>query len=114
MPLAPLGSLDSLLETLDLRRPAVAAHSRRVAACAHQLGHLVGLDALDLETLVTAALIHDAGALLDQQALPGLEAWCGLDAEVSDILWYASRGYDLHRHAPWRPACSAVAPPLTT
>ena len=109
MPLAPLGSLDSLLETLDLRRPAVAAHSRRVAACARQLGHFVGLDALDLEVLVTAALIHDAGALLDQQALPGLEDWCGLDAEVSDILWYASRRHDLHRHAPIAARLLAVA-----
>ena len=35
---APVGSLERLLETLDLRRPAVAAHSRRVAAYARLLG----------------------------------------------------------------------------
>ena len=61
---APVGSLDTLLETLDLRRPAVAAHSRRVAACARQLGRFVGLDPRDLEILVTAALVHDVGALV--------------------------------------------------
>ena len=41
---APVGSLDRLLETLDLRRPAVAAHSRRVAAYARLLGIGMGLD----------------------------------------------------------------------
>jgi hypothetical protein len=107
---APVGSLDTLLETLDLRRPAVAAHSRRVAACARQLGRMVELDAEDLEILVTAALIHDVGALLGRATDPhGLETWCGLSEEVSDVLWYAARRYDHHRHAPLAARLLAVA-----
>lgn len=107
---APVGSLDTLLETLDLRRPAVAAHSRRVAACARQLGHVVGLDSEDLVALGTAALVHDVGTLLGRPTdVPGLEAWCGLSEDVSDILWYASRRFDHHRHAPIAARLLAVA-----
>jgi hypothetical protein len=111
---APVGSLDTLLETLDLRRPAVAAHSRRVAAYARQLGVNVGLDHLELKALEQAALVHDAGTLVGRPAgstaeLTGLGAWCGLDDEVSDILWYSVRRFDHHRHAPLSARLLAVA-----
>ncbi len=107
---APVGSLDALLETLNLRRPAVAAHSRRVAACARKLGLVVGLDQADVHALGTAALIHDAGTLIGRPTdLPGLEAWCDLSEEVADILWYSSRRYDHHRHAPVAARLLAVA-----
>ena len=107
---APVGSLDTLLETLDLRRPAVAAHSRRVAACARQLGQFVGLDPQDLEILVTAALVHDVGALVGRATDPhGLETSFGLDEEISDALWYAARRFDHHRHAPLVARLLAVA-----
>jgi hypothetical protein len=109
---APVGSLDTLLETLDLRRPAVAAHSRRVAACARQLGLLAGLDPADLEALTRAALVHDAGALLGRPSGPAteqLDAWCGLGVAVADILWYAARRADRHRHAPVAARLLAVA-----
>jgi HD-GYP domain-containing protein (c-di-GMP phosphodiesterase class II) len=111
---APVGSLDTLLETLDLRRPAVAAHSRRVAAYARQLGLLVGLDDHELEALGQAALVHDAGTLIGHPAgsvaeLGGLGAWCGLGEEVSDLLWYAVRRFDQHRHAPLASRLLAVA-----
>src|SRR5947207_1099294 len=97
----PVGSLDTLLETLDLRRPAVAAHSRRVAAAALKLGLAIGVDPEELAALATAARIHDAGSLLGRQTnLLDLEEWCGLSEEVSDILWYSSRPYHHHRHAP--------------
>ena len=39
----PVGSLETLLETLDHRRPAAAAHSRRVAVFARHLGVVVSL-----------------------------------------------------------------------
>jgi len=109
---APVGSLNTLLETLDLRRPAVAAHSRRVAACARQLGLIAGLDLLDLEDLTRAALVHDAGTLLGRptgSSTEELDAWCGIGEEVADILWYASRRYDHHRHAPVAARLLAVA-----
>src|SRR5580765_703505 len=107
---APVGSLDSLLETLDLRRPAVAAHSRRVAAAARKLGLAVGLDGEELGALGTAALVHDVGSLLGRPTnLPDLEAWCGLSEEIADILWYSSRRFDHHRHAPLAARLLAVA-----
>jgi len=65
---APVGSLDRLLETLDLRRPAVAAHSRRVAAYVRLLGIGLGLEASELTMLEQAALVHDAGALVGRPA----------------------------------------------
>ena len=109
---APVGSLDTLLETLDLRRPAVAAHSRRVAATARQLGLLAGLSHDDLDALTRAALVHDAATLLGRAAWSGteqLDAWCGLGEEVGDILWYAVRRYDHHRHAPLAARLLSVA-----
>jgi hypothetical protein len=108
----PVGSLDTLLETLDLRRPAVAAHSRRVAACARQLGLVAGLDSLDLGDLTRAALVHDADTLLGRSAgasTEQLDAWLGIGEEVADILWYAARRYDHHRHAPVTARLLAVA-----
>jgi response regulator RpfG family c-di-GMP phosphodiesterase len=106
----PVGSLDSLLETLDVRRPAVAAHSRRVAVAALKLGLSVGLSAEELEDLATAARIHDAGSLLGRPTnLLDLEEWCGLGEEVADILWYSSRPYNHHRHAPLAARILAVA-----
>ena len=65
---APVGSLERLLETLDLRRPAVAAHSRRVAAYARLLGIGMGLAPTELTRLEDAALVHDAGALVGRPA----------------------------------------------
>jgi response regulator RpfG family c-di-GMP phosphodiesterase len=106
----PVGSLDSLLETLDLRRPAVAAHSRRVAAAALKLGVAIGLDPEELADLATAARIHDAGSLLGRPTnLLDLEEWCGLSEQVADILWYSSRPYSHHRHAPLAARILAVA-----
>jgi HD-GYP domain-containing protein (c-di-GMP phosphodiesterase class II) len=109
---APVGSLDTLLETLDYRRPAVAAHSRRVAVFARQLGVVVALPDDDLRTLVAAALIHDAGTLMgDREAgdLFRLQAWCGLPDDVDDLLWYAARRFEHHRHAPVAARLLAVA-----
>jgi hypothetical protein len=109
---APVGSLETLLETLDHRRPAAAAHSRRVALFARHLCVIVGLPADDMATAVQAALVHEAGALvgrLDAAELPGLQTWCGLSDDVDDVLWYATRRFDHHRHAPLAARLLAVA-----
>lgn len=110
---APVGSLETLLETLDHRRPAAAAHSRRVAVFARHLGVIVGLPADDMATLVQAALVHEAGALVGRldaaSELPGLQTWCGLSDDVDDVLWYATRPFDHHRHAPLAARLLAVA-----
>jgi response regulator RpfG family c-di-GMP phosphodiesterase len=106
----PVGSLDSLLETLDLRRPAVAAHSRRVGVAARKLGMAMGLGRQELADLMTAALVHDAGSLLGRPTnLLDLEEWCGLNEEVADILWYSSRPHSHHKHAPITARILAVA-----
>ena len=100
----PVGSLETLLETLDYRRPAAAAHSRRVAVFARHLGVIVGLPSDEMATLVQAALVHEAGALVGRPDkatdLPGFQTWCGLSDDVDDVLWYATRRFDHHRHAP--------------
>ena len=109
----PVGSLDTLLETLDYRRPAVAAHSRRVAGFARHLGVVVALPQDEMRTLVAAALIHDAAALVggaeSPDGLSGLHTWCGLSDDVDDVLWYASRRFEHHRHAPRAARLLAVA-----
>lgn len=110
----PVGSLDTLLDTLDLLRPAVAAHSRRVAVYARQLGVTVRLPSDDLSTLNQAALVHDAGVLIGAGTematdLPGLETWCGLSEDVADVLWYSTRRFDHYPHAPLTARLLAVA-----
>ena len=74
-----------------------------MAAAARQLGLIAGLGAAELDALTRAALVHDAATLLGRAAgssTEQLDAWCGLGEDVADILWYAARRYDHHRHAP--------------
>lgn len=110
---APVGSLETLLETLEYRRPAVAAHSRRVAVFARHLGDIAGLQGDELSTLVQAALVHEAGALVGRldtaTDLPGFQTWCGLSDDVDDVLWYSVRPFDRHMHAPLGARLLAVA-----
>jgi len=109
----PVGSLETLLETLDHRRPAAAAHSRRVAVFARHLGVVVSLPRDEMATLVQAALVHEAGLLVGRPEkatdLPGFQTWCGLSDDVDDVLWYATRNFDHHRHAPLGARLLAVA-----
>jgi len=109
----PVGSLETLLETLEHRRPAAAAHSRRVAVFARHLGVIVGLPRDEMATLVQAALVHEAGALVGRTEkatdLPGFQTWCGLSDDVDDVLWYGTRRFDHHRHAPLGGRLLAVA-----
>ena len=109
----PVGSLETLLETLDYRRPAAAAHSRRVAVFGRHLAVVMGLQGDEMATLVQAALVHEAGALVGRSDkatdLPGFQTWCGLSDDVDDVLWYATRRFDHHRHAPLGARLLAVA-----
>ena len=109
----PVGSLERLLETLEHRRPAAAAHSRRVAVFARHLGVLIGLPSDEMATLVQAALVHEAGALVGRPEkatdLPGFQTWCGLSDDVDDVLWYGTRRFEHHRHAPLGARLLAVA-----
>ena len=57
----------SLIGALEAKDPYTRGHSERVAGYALELGAVVGLDAVTLERLEYAALLHDLGKL----AVPG-------------------------------------------
>ena len=58
-----LDFLLSLSESLDLFNPLLAQHQIRTAFIAWKIGREYGLDPVDLENIITAALLHDIGAL---------------------------------------------------
>lgn len=58
-----LDFLLALSESLDLFNPLLAQHQIRTAFIAWKIGEAYQLDPLDLENLITAALLHDIGAL---------------------------------------------------
>lgn len=58
-----LDFLLSLSESLDLFNPLLAQHQIRTAFIAWKIGNEYGLEPLDLENIITAALLHDIGAL---------------------------------------------------
>lgn len=59
-----------LLTSLGSRSPEAAAHSKRVARIAEQLGRRCGIAPAELKDLYTGALLHDAGKLALDGALP--------------------------------------------
>ena len=66
-----------------------------------------------MATLLQAALVHEAGALVGRLGsateLPGFQTWCGLSDDVDDVLWYSVRPYNRHTHAPLGARILAVA-----
>jgi HD-GYP domain-containing protein (c-di-GMP phosphodiesterase class II) len=84
-----------------------------VAGFARHLGVIMGLPGDEMATLVQAALVHEAGALVGRPEkatdLPGFQTWCGLSDDVDDVLWYSTRRFDHHRHAPVGARLLAVA-----
>jgi putative nucleotidyltransferase with HDIG domain len=54
----------TLVAALEARRPAVAAHSRRVAAYATRLASQYGLAPRTIDAIGAGALLHDIGKLL--------------------------------------------------
>ncbi|MFO7694962.1 MAG: HD domain-containing protein [Vicinamibacterales bacterium] len=59
-----LGRVDAVLAALDLKRPHVAAHSRRVSAYSVRLAVQFGLADDVVETIRLGALLHDVGKML--------------------------------------------------
>jgi putative nucleotidyltransferase with HDIG domain len=59
-----LGRADAVLAALERKRPAVAAHSRRVATYAARLAAQFGLANDVIETIRLGALLHDVGKML--------------------------------------------------
>lgn len=56
--------VDAILAAVELRRPAVAAHCRRVAGYGVQLATHYGLPGEMIETIRVGGLLHDIGKLL--------------------------------------------------
>jgi putative nucleotidyltransferase with HDIG domain len=64
VPIPVLGVLETMLDALGARRPAVSAHCRRVAAYAVQLATQYGLAEDLVESIRVGGLLHDVGKLL--------------------------------------------------
>jgi putative nucleotidyltransferase with HDIG domain len=56
-------AMESLSATVDARDAYTAGHSRRVRAISLRIGEELGLGADELETLASAALLHDIGKI---------------------------------------------------
>ena len=63
MLLARAADLDTLLDAVGARHPAVAAHGRRVAAYAVRLATQFGLAPQAVDAIRTGALLHDIGKI---------------------------------------------------
>ena len=59
-----LGRADAVLAALEMKRPEVAAHSRRVSAYSVRLAVQFGLADDVVETIRLGALLHDVGKML--------------------------------------------------
>lgn len=55
--------VEELLTMLEIQRPQVAGHSRRVSALAVRLASQYGLSAQSIESIRIGALLHDVGKL---------------------------------------------------
>ena len=58
-----LGALKVMAETIDLRDTYTAGHSRRVAEYSRKIAHAMKLPANDVETIESAAALHDLGKI---------------------------------------------------
>ena len=56
-------TLTTLAETVDLRDPYTAGHSKRVAIYSRKLAEDMGLNANDVEQIENSALLHDIGKI---------------------------------------------------
>lgn len=111
-----LGRVESVLVTLEKKRPEVAAHCRRVAAYSVRMASQYGFDAGTIETIRTGALLHDVGKLLvpsrilNKPGRPNAREWrelkihpelgteiahrCGFDDDVCSIVLSHHERYD--------------------
>jgi putative nucleotidyltransferase with HDIG domain len=111
-----LGRVDVVLSALERSRPAVAAHSRRVAAFSVRLAMQYELDRDTIETIRLGALLHDVGKMLiskrilDKPGRPTEREWqelkihpqlgvdiahrSGFDEDVCGIVLYHHERFD--------------------
>ena len=105
-----LGRAEAVLAALEVKRPEVAAHSRRVSAYSVRLAVQFGLADDTVETIRLGALLHDVGkmltpaSILEKPGRPNARQWkelrthpelgaeichrSGFDDEVAAIVLY--------------------------
>jgi putative nucleotidyltransferase with HDIG domain len=60
--------LELMIKSIEARDPYTSGHSRRVKEYAVQIARLMGYDAVTVEKIGTAALLHDVGKIYDKYA----------------------------------------------
>ena len=60
--------LELMVKSIEARDPYTSGHSRRVKEYAIKIARLIGLSALEVEKVGTAALLHDVGKIYDKYA----------------------------------------------
>lgn len=60
--------LELMVKSIEARDPYTSGHSRRVKEYALHIARLLGLGALEVEKIGTAALLHDVGKIYDKYA----------------------------------------------
>jgi putative nucleotidyltransferase with HDIG domain len=60
--------LELMIKSIEARDPYTSGHSRRVKEYAVQIARLMGYDAATVESIGTAALLHDVGKIYDKYA----------------------------------------------
>jgi putative nucleotidyltransferase with HDIG domain len=60
--------LELMIKSIEARDPYTSGHSRRVHEYAIQIARLMGYDAVTVEKIGTAALLHDVGKIYDKYA----------------------------------------------
>jgi putative nucleotidyltransferase with HDIG domain len=60
--------LELMVKSMEARDPYTSGHSRRVKEYAIKIARLMGLSALEVEKIGTAALLHDVGKIYDKYA----------------------------------------------
>jgi putative nucleotidyltransferase with HDIG domain len=91
-----VAQVDAVLATLDVKRPTVAAHCRRVSAYAVQLARTYGVSDQTVETIRVGGLLHDVGKLMIPAAIlskPGRLT----EREWHTLQSHPEHGFDLVR-----------------
>jgi putative nucleotidyltransferase with HDIG domain len=103
VPIPLVGDVTAILEALEVKRPAVAAHCRRVAGYGVQLATQYGLPDEMIETIRVGSLLHDVGKLMVPAhilAKPG---------RLTEQEWHAlqshpEHGFDMAEQMGFQPA----------
>lgn len=107
-----LGTLTTLLNTLEARSPHFKGHSQAVADCAEGIARELGLPADEVDAVRTAGLLHDIGMIavpdhvwdkpgdLTPEELEAIRAHCRRGAEIIEPLLHlrSSARYILEHH----------------